>query len=801
MTSRPAVNSWNDYIVRGTNSASDNAEFAKAVATMNARGKGNIVIDGPVKLTALHNITASVGLVGLPGSLLIMSGSQAAIVYGSLTNPWQLSSQVCDAVPAMSASGYGTSYVTSPNLALSPDDYVLVYGHNVLTDVSPHNPDTKYLPMELHRVSRQTLGVSGQYLLGDYFDDPISSVTWTVGQTTKTLFSPRIAKINPIRGVQVRNLNVTHELGTVVGGTNLLFRYCVDLVVENCNFLYPNGGSMSFHCCHGVRIMGCRIEDAENTNISLVGDANNNVVYGVVTAVVNEFQMLSCVTNAVRHGFTTGGFDYTIPWAANQDVVAGEYRKNGSVGYEAMTTGTTGTTPPTHVSGTVTIDGIGWKYVGTNGVYRFGTVKNALIANCEFRSNGYQDLVPVNGVYTWHGNAQGDTHTEGRRITFDGNTFSVPGESNNYAMVIRNRGAIVRNNTFNCNKFAIPIYVAGPDATIENNTFNGGYSSFVSTALVYGGTADRAKFLRNTFVDHWGPAIQVEAGTGHQIRDNSFTNCSWGYTSALPTQSAIHIQSLNDASSKVTITGNSIPKPVGLATYPADYSLTWGSTVSDANIEFFDNRCEGYGDENLGLRTPMWTSGEVVYYGYSRRSAGREYRRILSPAHTSDTAPTHASGDVNGWRFVRNYSGAQIASIESRQGLSNGRHRVVVVHVPSHGMSISQSRGMPLTVNMTDVYDDTTAATNTDCRVLLDVISEDYLVVADPGDTVELASSLIQTPYSIASNGRTLYWDDSLAKYVATKPGDSHATAPAVLKVNLYGNSVFQARILTNAGF
>jgi hypothetical protein len=55
-------------------------------------------------------------------------------------------------------------------------------------------------------------------------------------------------------------------------------------------------------------------------------------VYGVVVAVVNNFQMLGCTTNAMRHGFTTGGMDRTINWAASERVEVGEYRwyKNGA---------------------------------------------------------------------------------------------------------------------------------------------------------------------------------------------------------------------------------------------------------------------------------------------------------------------------------------------------------------------------------------------------------------------------------------------------------------------------------------
>jgi hypothetical protein len=799
MALKPNLNSWNDYTVRGTNSAADNAEFAKAVALMNARGKGNILIDGTVRLTATHYFTKPIGLIGLPGSSIVMAGALAAIIYGDSTKPWDLTSYACDQITAQTSGNNNESWVVPTGLTLAPNDYVIVYGSNVLSGMSPHNPNTKYLPMEIHRVSRADLAFPTRYLLGDYFDDPISNVTWTVGAETVTLSTPRITKFTPIKGVRVRNLTITCDPAAASSRINLQFRYCADVEVQDCLFAYPSGGNMSFEMCYGVRVFGCRLEDIVDVNDNMAGDTP---IYGVLASITNDFQMINCVTNAVRHGFTTGGLNRQYNWTANEKVVTGEYRVHGGRSYEATTTGTTTSTPPTHSNGSTETSGlgVGWKDLGSsagNGYYRYGTVKNALISGCEFRTNGQQDKT---SPYAWHGNAQCDTHSEGRRITIESNTFTVPGESNNIGVLVRSRDSIIRNNTFNCHKFGIPFIVSGPDATIEGNTFNGGYTSYVTTTYVFGGTVDRCRILRNTFNNQWGPAVQIENGTGHQIRGNNFTNCCWGYTSGLPLQTVIHIKSLTNSSSKVSITENSIPKSTGLAAYPNDYALTWGSTVTDENIEFSSNSCEGYGDQNIGLRTPMWTAGETTYFGYSRRWNGREYRNYVGTS-LSVTAPVHASGDVSPWRFVRNYSGEQIADLESRQAYASGRHRTVVVHVPNHGLSILSQRGFPLTSAMNGIYDDMTAPGNTDCRILLDVIDTDYIVVADPGELVELPASLTSETTSPATFGRVLYWDRSASKYVATRPGDSDANAPKVLSVNFMNTSIMQARILTNASY
>jgi hypothetical protein len=62
---------------------------------------------------------------------------------------------------------------------------------------------------------------------------------------------------------------------------------------------------------------------------------------------------------------TTGGYGAATAWANGQTIV-GTYqvRKNGGNVYLAASTGTTGATPPTHTSGTVSDGGVNWTYLG-----------------------------------------------------------------------------------------------------------------------------------------------------------------------------------------------------------------------------------------------------------------------------------------------------------------------------------------------------------------------------------------------------------------------------------------------------
>lgn len=783
------VDSWNDYVIRGTNSAADDTEMAKAVAVLNARGKGNIVFEGTVKLAGSYTLTAPIGLRGLPGSQVVMSGATAYIIYGSTAHPWTLTSYAMDTVTANNWS------ISSPNLALSAGDYVICWSDNILADVSPHHPATKYRPMEIHRVSRAVLGSANTYALGDYFDDALSDVTIGVSPNTTTI-KPRIYKFSPIRGVRVENVTMTHDLNSAISGTNILFNYCADVTVENCTFAYPNGGQLGFRYTHGARVHGLRLEDSENINVTGTGGVVSGVdvppVYGVVVAVVNNFQMLGCTTNAMRHGFTTGGMDRTINWAASERVEVGEYRwyKNGANaarGYECTVAGTTTAFPPIHSDLTTRSTntntpadsyGVTWKDLGTDGgYYRYGGPKNVLVANNEFRGTGKQD---TDGSNTWRALAFCDTHTEGRRITIANNVFTCPTEStnNNQALAIRSRDTVIRGNTFNCNSGSVPISVGGKNCHIENNTFNGGYTNFVWLDMVFGGTVDNSRWVGNTFRDFMSSAVIIKDGTGHQFINNNFINCSYLYTSAYPLKSCVHVDELTNASSTVTFTGNSMPRSTGLTTYPNDYAISWADTITANQIQILGgHNFEGYGDQSIGIRPKMWRSGETVFFGETRRHAGREYR--VSTQHTTSTAPTHTSGTTNNWTFVRTYTAANYAAVEQRAAVNNGRPDCAISLYTAHGLDRT-AIGKPLSSSRTAVFDDVSGITRG--GILMDIVTENHLMIAEPGCVFELPSSMIETGYDMTTT-RLLFWDASASLYKPTKPSDSLPASPPVLRV------------------
>lgn len=66
----------------------------------------------------------------------------------------------------------------------------------------------------------------------------------------------------------------------------------------------------------------------------------------------------------------TSGHMVQFAWATGETVAIGDLRYNGTKAYKATTDGTTGTTPPTHTSGTASDGGVTWEHLGTRAVYK-----------------------------------------------------------------------------------------------------------------------------------------------------------------------------------------------------------------------------------------------------------------------------------------------------------------------------------------------------------------------------------------------------------------------------------------------
>lgn len=110
------------------------------------------------------------------------------------------------------------------------------------------------------------------------------------------------------------------------------------------------------------------------------GAAQNNNIYG------NMIERKDGLATDQRYGVRALGLSYTA-WATGVAITAGLFRYNAGKIYEATSSGTTGATPPTHTSGTVSDGGVNWLYcnttTGTGGIPRVNNnqVRDNVIRN------------------------------------------------------------------------------------------------------------------------------------------------------------------------------------------------------------------------------------------------------------------------------------------------------------------------------------------------------------------------------------------------------------------------------------
>ena len=74
---------------------------------------------------------------------------------------------------------------------------------------------------------------------------------------------------------------------------------------------------------------------------------------------------------------TTAGYAVKEAWTTSDTTALGKYVNYDGNIYVATTAGTTGATPPTHTSGTVSDGGVSWRYVATSPVavfYAYGPI-------------------------------------------------------------------------------------------------------------------------------------------------------------------------------------------------------------------------------------------------------------------------------------------------------------------------------------------------------------------------------------------------------------------------------------------
>lgn len=777
---------WNDYLIRGKGDATlDNAEFAKAVSIMNARGKGAIVVDRTVKINAFHNLLAPIGLRGRDsGAVLQTSGASAWIAWGGFSYPFTSGSAV-----AFTAAASGASTIVSPNLTLAENDYVAVWSDDPSPGITAHNPETLYLPMEIARISQAVTGSSNTWRFADMIDDPLTT-------------SPKILKLSMLKGVRVSDLRMEHEAGSGSVGTNLRFGFCADLKVENVTFGYPHNGQLGVNMCHGVQISGMRIEDCENYNDGGLGTGGSPVKYGLVIGPAFDVQIEHCLIQNVRHPLTTGGLDWYRPFVASEVVPVGAYRWNVSLGrgYKCTVGGTTTSVVPNHTtlstatSGTGGAYGVTWQDLGTSsGVYRVGTIKNLTFRNNVCKNNAFQP----SGGSAYSGMTCIDTHSEGRHIVIEGNKVVVTGEAENTGISIRSRDTIVRNNTIECGTQAVGIRIIGANSIVENNTIDGGFYNEVSVPNYNSpSNVDNVIWRNNTFRNTFGPGLRLMSGTGHEVYGNTFENCAYNYASNSPVKACIWIGGVTDSNSRIDIHSNIIPKRTNVqanVNYRNDMPIAWADTVNANQVRAVGNVCDGYGTNSHGIISPYWRANESVTYLDIRRYGNNEYRWVAATGSVGATAPTHTSGTTNNWAFSRAITGSKLAEWEATYGWMNREIKFSVVRADSHTLTTAHKNWV---INTSFApYDDTNAGHTTEGRVLLDVIDGDYLIVAEPGQVIEMPPAMIAQSYSIGSNGRNLYWDLSASGYKAAKPGDSDTSAPIVGNVTAYTSNFLQVKL------
>lgn len=110
------------------------------------------------------------------------------------------------------------------------------------------------------------------------------------------------------------------------------------------------------------------------------GTGQSNMVSGNVC---DDDQATLTQTNSIR--IMSSSY---AAWAAGQAIAVGAYRVNGVRVYKAATAGTTGSTAPTHISGTVSDGGVQWESVNAFRGAEARTLGNVVLGNVYGRSSG-----------------------------------------------------------------------------------------------------------------------------------------------------------------------------------------------------------------------------------------------------------------------------------------------------------------------------------------------------------------------------------------------------------------------------
>ena len=734
--------------IKGTaNAATDTARLQAAVAAANAAGVPvTFHVSGSVYINALVTITAPVSWTFASSGELVRATAAGGILYGSTTPPWD--SGTSYAVTATTAGGHT---ITSPNLALAPGDYVAIWAQNELLafELTPHSADDRFVPLEIHRISRSVTGASQQYVFADFCDDACTT-------------SPRIRKLSMQTGIRITGMRARALPGAYSESPAFLtFGYCADLELRDCVFGPNYPGALVFFCCYDVRRVNLRLGDVENPNTNL--QTATGGAYGILDRVVTLAEVVDCTFGSIRHGYSTGAA--TRVWSEGISVFSGERRSSGLRIYQATSAGTTGSTAPTHTSGNASDGNITWSYVST-GRYRSGTVRAFRVAGCRAGINGVQT-----GTSTWSGLSPYDTHSEAIRGVFEHNEARMPNDSGNIGFSIRGRKIVIKNNTIYGSTQTIPVQISSNDVSVVGNTFIGAHRCEVLNKANTNDNPQRARFIGNTFIDFYNPAIMIEVGSDHVISGNRFVNCGylWNSSPNIP-GAAVYIKGLT--SGTVTISGNDMPK------YSNRLSIMVDSGVSADSVVLDGNNCTGYGDWNFGVRYPIWQEAVLASSGQMLLAGNKEYR-ITTGGTTGSTAPTHTSGTetLNGvaYQYVRTVNLAMLLAFTRKWQHRNGWPLRRIIKFEGHGLTPTDAY-KPCGDNGTilDQTDNQWDGAQTPGYVLLDVLDNDHYLVAKRGELVDIPLGMINGSFSMTV-ATELHWQLALGKYTTSPSAGAEA--------------------------
>lgn len=283
------------FVVRGSGTAAtDNTAIAAAVSAANALNRpSTILFDGSrssneVYVTGSHTLTKAVSLRCVPGTYVVKHAS-GAFIWGSTIVPWSITNGTIDPVAKLGWE------ISNPSISLAVGDWVACWAENVLTDTTPHSGSNPSWPMEMHQIKRQVIVAGGagttKWLLGDYFDDPLTT-------------SPKIAKLTTIKGIRLESFRMSLLPGAYNGvdpGAALVFNGCVDLELSDCEFGPLHPGPMYFDFCANVRRFGCTFGDTELFNVQ-----SEYLSYNLVDNTCNEIKTQHCAFGSNRHSVTGG---------------------------------------------------------------------------------------------------------------------------------------------------------------------------------------------------------------------------------------------------------------------------------------------------------------------------------------------------------------------------------------------------------------------------------------------------------------------------------------------------------------